>query len=81
MSKIFTRTFRVRWSELDASGTVAPAAYLRYLVETAYDWGAVWLMTTTFLMNDFRFWGQLFTFGAYVRNAQRKAAQHKQNSQ
>ena len=39
MSKIFTRTFRVRWSELDASGTVAPAAYLRYLVETAYDWG------------------------------------------
>ncbi|MDX9991093.1 MAG: thioesterase [Anaerolineales bacterium] len=40
MSKIFTRTFRVRWSELDASGTVAPAAYLRYLVETAYDWGA-----------------------------------------
>jgi acyl-CoA thioester hydrolase len=40
MSKIFTRTFRVRWSELDASGIVAPAAYLRYLVETAYDWGA-----------------------------------------
>lgn len=40
MSKIFTRTFRVRWSELDASGTVAPAGYLRYLVETAYDWGA-----------------------------------------
>ncbi len=39
MSKIFTRTFRVRWSELDASGTVSPASYLRYLVETAYDWG------------------------------------------
>jgi acyl-CoA thioester hydrolase len=39
MSKIFTRTFRVRWSELDAGGTVAPAGYLRYLVETAYDWG------------------------------------------
>lgn len=39
MSKIFTRTFRVRWSELDASGLVAPAGYLRYLVETAYDWG------------------------------------------
>ncbi len=39
MSKIFTRTFRVRWSELDASGQVSPANYLRYLVETAYDWG------------------------------------------
>jgi acyl-CoA thioester hydrolase len=39
MSKIFTRTFRVRWSELDASGQVSPGSYLRYLVETAYDWG------------------------------------------
>ena len=39
MSKIFTRTFRVRWSELDASGQVSLASYLRYLVETAYDWG------------------------------------------
>ena len=39
MSKIFTRTFRVRWSELGASGQVSPANYLRYLVETAYDWG------------------------------------------
>jgi YbgC/YbaW family acyl-CoA thioester hydrolase len=39
MSKIFTRTFRVRWSEQDASGQVGPAGYLRYLVETAYDWG------------------------------------------
>jgi acyl-CoA thioester hydrolase len=39
MSKIFTRRFRVRWSELDANGVVAPASYLRYLVETAYDWG------------------------------------------
>ncbi len=29
MSKIFTRTFRVRWAELDASGTVSPANYLR----------------------------------------------------
>ncbi len=38
MIKIFTRTFRVRWSEVDASGQVSPAAYLRYLVETAYDW-------------------------------------------
>ncbi len=39
MSKIFTRSFRVRWSELDASGTVSPANYLRYLIETAWDWG------------------------------------------
>jgi medium-chain acyl-[acyl-carrier-protein] hydrolase len=39
MSKIFTRTFRVRWSEQDATGQVGPASFLRYLVETAYDWG------------------------------------------
>jgi acyl-CoA thioester hydrolase len=39
MSKIFTRTFRVRWGELDVSGIVSPANYLRYLMETAWDWG------------------------------------------
>jgi len=39
MSKIFTRAFRARWSEMDASGQVSPASYLRYLVETAFDWG------------------------------------------
>ncbi len=39
MTKIFTRTFRVRWGELDASGSVSPANYLRYLMETAWDWG------------------------------------------
>jgi len=39
MSKIFTRTFRVRWAELDPSGNVSPANYLRYIVETAWDWG------------------------------------------
>ena len=39
MSKIFTRTFRVRWGEMDPSGTVSPANYLRYLIETAWDWG------------------------------------------
>jgi acyl-CoA thioester hydrolase len=39
MSKIFTRTFRVRWGELDPSGTVSPANHLRYLIETAWDWG------------------------------------------
>ena len=40
MSKIFTRTFRVRFAEVDPSGYINPAHYLRYLVETAYDWGA-----------------------------------------
>jgi len=39
MSKIFTRTFRVRWGELDPAGTVSPANYLRYLIETAWDFG------------------------------------------
>jgi len=39
MSKIFTRTFRVRWGELDPSGTVSSANYLRYLIETAWDFG------------------------------------------
>jgi acyl-CoA thioester hydrolase len=39
MTKIFTRTFRVRWAELDASSAVSPANYLRYLMETAWDWG------------------------------------------
>jgi acyl-CoA thioester hydrolase len=37
--RIFTRTFRVRWGELDPSGCVGPANYLRYLIETAWDWG------------------------------------------
>lgn len=40
MSKEFTRTFRVRWSETNALGEVGLAGYLRYLVETAWDWGA-----------------------------------------
>jgi YbgC/YbaW family acyl-CoA thioester hydrolase len=39
MSKIFTRMFRVRWGELDSNGIVSPANYLRYLIETAWDWG------------------------------------------
>jgi YbgC/YbaW family acyl-CoA thioester hydrolase len=39
MSKIFTRTFRVRWGEMDPSGTVSPANHLRYLIETAWDFG------------------------------------------
>ena len=43
MSKIYTRNFRVRWSEIDPNGQVSPSYYLRYLVETASDWGATQL--------------------------------------
>ena len=39
MSKIFTRSFRVRWSETNANGQVDITSYLRYLIETATDWG------------------------------------------
>ena len=39
MSKIFTRTFRARWGELDPTGAVSPANYLRYLIEAAWDFG------------------------------------------
>ena len=38
MSKVFTRRFRVRYSEVGADDWVRPSTYLRYLVETAYDW-------------------------------------------
>ena len=38
--EIFTRTFRVRWSETNAIGQVDLAGYLRYVIETAWDWGA-----------------------------------------
>ena len=40
MAKTFTRTYRVRMSEVDANGQVGAAGYLRYLMETALDWGA-----------------------------------------
>jgi YbgC/YbaW family acyl-CoA thioester hydrolase len=40
MSKYFTRTFRVRWSEVNMIGQVDLSGYLRYLMETAWDWGA-----------------------------------------
>ena len=40
MSRIFTRTFRVRWSETNADGEVDSPSYLRYLIEAAWDWGA-----------------------------------------
>lgn len=56
MSKIFTRTFRVRWGELDASGTVSPANYLRYLIETAWDWGLAIGWEADYSQNPDVFW-------------------------
>jgi YbgC/YbaW family acyl-CoA thioester hydrolase len=35
----YTRTFRVRWSATNALGHVGLAGYLRYLMETAWEWG------------------------------------------
>ena len=40
MTKIYSRTFRVRFDEVDAFGWVASPHILRYFVETAWDWGA-----------------------------------------
>ena len=56
MSKIFTRTFRVRWSEQDVTGQVSPANFLRYLVETAYDWGDALGLSSTNDNNLGLFW-------------------------
>ena len=56
MSKIFTRTFRVRWGELDPSGTVSPANYLRYLIETAWDWGTAIGWDANYSQNPDVFW-------------------------
>ena len=56
MSKIFTRTFRVRWGELDPSGTVSPANYLRYLIETAWDWGTAIGWGEKYSQNPDVFW-------------------------
>ena len=56
MSKIFTRTFRVRWGELDPSGTVSPANYLRYLIETAWDWGVAAGMDANYSQAPDVFW-------------------------
>ena len=56
MSKIFTRTFRVRWGELDPSGIVSPANYLRYLIETAWDWGVAAGMDVNYSRNPDVFW-------------------------
>ena len=56
MSKIFARTFRVRWGELDASGKVGPANYLRYLIETAWDWGVAAGWDLGYSQNPDVFW-------------------------
>jgi acyl-CoA thioester hydrolase len=56
MSKIFTRSFRVRWGELDPSGAVSPANYLRYLVETAWDWGVALGWDANYSQNPDVFW-------------------------
>jgi len=56
MSKIFTCTFRVRWGELDPSGTVSPANYLRYLIETAWDWGVAAGMDANYSQAPDVFW-------------------------
>lgn len=56
MSKIFTRTFRVRWGELDSTGTVSPSNYLRYLVETAWDWGTAMGWDANYSQNPDVFW-------------------------
>jgi acyl-CoA thioester hydrolase len=56
MSKIFTRSFRVRWGELDPSGAVSPANYLRYLVETAWDWGVALGWDANYSQNPDIFW-------------------------
>jgi len=56
MSKIFTRSFRVRWGELDPSGTVNPANYLRYLMETAWDWGTAMGWDANYSQNPDVFW-------------------------
>ncbi len=56
MSKIFTRTFRTRWAELDPSGTVSPSNYLRYVVETAWDWGVAIGWDADYSRNPDVFW-------------------------
>ena len=56
MSKIFTRSFRVRWGELDPSGSVSPANYLRYLIETAWDWGVAMGWDANYSQNPDVFW-------------------------
>lgn len=56
MVKIFTRTFRVRWAEMDPGGAVAPSHYLRYIVETAWDWGVAIGWDADYSQNPDVFW-------------------------
>lgn len=39
MTKYFSRTFRVDWSDANADGEVHAAQYFRYVMETAWEWG------------------------------------------
>jgi len=39
MSKIFTQTYRARYSEINANGLLDPAHCARYIIDTAYAWG------------------------------------------
>jgi len=41
MSKIFTRTYRARYSDINANEQLAPADFARYIVDTAYDWAEI----------------------------------------
>lgn len=41
MSKIFTRSYRARYSEINANGQLTPTDYARYIIDTAYDWGEI----------------------------------------
>ncbi len=38
--KYFSRTFRVDWSESNTVGEVHLSTYFKYVIETAWDWGA-----------------------------------------
>jgi YbgC/YbaW family acyl-CoA thioester hydrolase len=40
LSKVFSKSFRVSWNEINASGEVGLSAYFQYVVETAWAWGA-----------------------------------------
>jgi YbgC/YbaW family acyl-CoA thioester hydrolase len=38
MSKIFTRTYRARYTDINSDGQLSPADYARYIIDTAYQW-------------------------------------------
>lgn len=39
MSKILTKTYRPRYSDINTNGFLDPAGCARYIIDTAYDWG------------------------------------------